>query len=1067
MYAHELFEAGKPNIVVTYPGRFQPFHQGHAGVFAQLQKKFGRDSVFILTSNDQSSAKSPFNFSDKYQLITAAGVPGDRIIETNKMYVLPEGMDPTNTIFITAVGAPDATRLSPDSFLKRDRKDAEGNIIKPAGSPSYYKTWGGAEEPMTADQHGYVIVIPEIKKNVTLNGQTYDVSHGTECRNLWNQVRNDEKARDEFLKALYGKSTAELVHIFNKIPDAANEDVDMDSIAEDASGYIPKNKKEANDPRWSNALTVDVHTDTPQKNLKAFRLAEFAPNDSGDDGEGFDSDMADMAYKDGIRKGVSLADAKTAVEAIAINLWHKQAGGIYKQYFFKGFIEGRKEKIRHDNKQYNLNLQLIKDGSIRHGDQGVAEAYDHNAPFNAADFNRHMAQLRAREELRKTDPMKALVGDLKDQDAEKAAAADRRKKPEDDSIGINDPRHPGYAYSQAGQTDLNEFAPDDSGGSRKFIPWPEFIDAVKQIVGKDFNVTEKVIKSTIQDRFIPHDPMEYGPTMLYSYYEARLGRGKGAVSTRGSIQVGKYYPNNTALGKQNFITSFNLLKGHPFERHFDLTFDNIYKIANIIMGNTEGAYQMPQQQGVAEGLASEKYIVQIHPVENGEVNLSKVEAEHDFDTQYEAEKFVGAFDSIYGESSFKAVYLGQGVAEGLSDIVKGVKRSIKGKEHPDVVAAKHLGRAMGHYNQGDIKSGDKESNRYVKTRDIHLKAQGVAEEQVIEIGYADELGKLTKADHDVISAAKQVGTISQKPVMKYEQGNATLFFFTDNAAISALVLIADGNKLRAIKNFSNQPGQIYALINYIVNINNTRLIVTPDEPLTKEGLQWIAKLIKNPSGLKVLDFDGDPIDVETLHDEWLNAKSTQGTKSGKTGIVISESSLQWKRKLQENQNRLMPYIYFNVTGKQAKEENLDEDFGDFDSAVKQLKENKSNGPALPEVLAKFLPIAMKELKIKTLPQIKLEKHIETQDGQASFGRFVNDENVIHLAILDRHPLDTLRTLAHELVHYKQFLNDELNNESGITGSPEENEAHAIAGVIMRHFNKAYPELIKLNPIDMN
>ena len=108
MYAHELFEAGKPQVVVTYPGRFQPFHQGHAGVFAQLQKKFGRDSVYILTSNDQSSAKSPFNFTDKYQLMTAAGVHGDRIIETNQMYKLPAQFDPSTTVFITAVGAPDA-----------------------------------------------------------------------------------------------------------------------------------------------------------------------------------------------------------------------------------------------------------------------------------------------------------------------------------------------------------------------------------------------------------------------------------------------------------------------------------------------------------------------------------------------------------------------------------------------------------------------------------------------------------------------------------------------------------------------------------------------------------------------------------------------------------------------------------------------------------------------------------------------------------------------------------------------------------------------------------------------
>lgn len=229
MYAHELYEQNKPKIVVTYPGRFQPFHQGHAGVFAQLQKKFGRDSVYILTSNDTSSAKSPFNFSDKYQLMTAAGVPGDKIIETNQMYKLPDSIDAANTIFITAVGAPDADRLNPDTFTKRDQKDKEGNVTKPAGSPSYYKTWGGAETPMTADRHGYVIVIPEIHKEVTIKGKKYDVSHGTECRNLWNAIRNDANARAEFLSQMYARPSQELAAIFDKIPQTTSEDISADS----------------------------------------------------------------------------------------------------------------------------------------------------------------------------------------------------------------------------------------------------------------------------------------------------------------------------------------------------------------------------------------------------------------------------------------------------------------------------------------------------------------------------------------------------------------------------------------------------------------------------------------------------------------------------------------------------------------------------------------------------------------------------------------------------------------------------------------------------------------------
>jgi hypothetical protein len=46
----------------------------------------------------------------------------------------------------------------------------------------------------------------------------------------------------------------------------------MNVVNEDASGYIPKNKREAKDPRWSNALSIDVTPETPRKNAKAFKL---------------------------------------------------------------------------------------------------------------------------------------------------------------------------------------------------------------------------------------------------------------------------------------------------------------------------------------------------------------------------------------------------------------------------------------------------------------------------------------------------------------------------------------------------------------------------------------------------------------------------------------------------------------------------------------------------------------------------------------------------------------------------------------------------------------------------
>lgn len=103
--------------------------------------------------------------------------------------------------------------------------------------------------------------------------------------------------------------------------------------------------------------------------------------DGGGGGEELNPRMAKMAYDEGLVKGVSLADGATTERAMAINHWDTHDGGIYKQHFAKGFIAGRKNKINHDNKQYNLNLKLMKDGSIRHSGQGVAEGSQEDAKF--------------------------------------------------------------------------------------------------------------------------------------------------------------------------------------------------------------------------------------------------------------------------------------------------------------------------------------------------------------------------------------------------------------------------------------------------------------------------------------------------------------------------------------------------------------------------------------------------------------------------------------------------------------------------------------------------------------
>ena len=213
-------EEAKPQLVVFYPGRFQPFHLGHRDVFQSLQNKFGRDHVYIATSNKVDLPKSPFNFTEKVAFMNAAGVPADRIVEVASPYKLPAQYDPANTIFVVVVGAPDADRLNPGSY----KKD---------GQPGYYQNFEGLDKCQTADKHGYVVIANERKKVITLGGKEYDASHGTESRKLWNMVRKKPKLRSEYLLQMFGRDDPELERILNKIPlgEDSNLPVAVDSIS--------------------------------------------------------------------------------------------------------------------------------------------------------------------------------------------------------------------------------------------------------------------------------------------------------------------------------------------------------------------------------------------------------------------------------------------------------------------------------------------------------------------------------------------------------------------------------------------------------------------------------------------------------------------------------------------------------------------------------------------------------------------------------------------------------------------------------------------------------------------
>ncbi len=129
----------------------------------------------------------------------------------------------------------------------------------------------------------------------------------------------------------------------------------------------------------------------------------------------------------------------------------------------------------------------------------------------------------------------------------------------------------------------------------------------------------------------------------------------------------------------------------------------------------------------------------------------------------------------------------------------------------------------------------------------------------------------------------------------------------------------------------------------------------------------------------------------------------------------------------------------------------------------RLTEFTNSKKDIVNMFGKFLPLAMEILELDSLPKFVFDRELDT-GSQPSFGMYDADNRVLYVALANRHPVDILRTVAHELVHYKQDLLDQLQDDSGKTGSPEENQANELAGVILRNFNKQYPEFLKIKPL---
>ena len=192
-------EAGVENIVVVYPGRFQPMHKGHYQLFKHLQKKFGKN-VFIGTSDKTDNLKSPFNFKEKVMIMNKLhGVPTNKIKRVKNPYAPSEilnSFNPETTAFVTVVSEKDATRLSGKYFERYDDdKPLEGyrdkgyvyvaplmaggvsgtETRKELRNPDFEKAkeWAKRNAFTKWDERAFKVIVDKLKSVLEINKESY------------------------------------------------------------------------------------------------------------------------------------------------------------------------------------------------------------------------------------------------------------------------------------------------------------------------------------------------------------------------------------------------------------------------------------------------------------------------------------------------------------------------------------------------------------------------------------------------------------------------------------------------------------------------------------------------------------------------------------------------------------------------------------------------------------------------------------------------------------------------------------------------------------------------------
>jgi hypothetical protein len=187
-------------VVVVYSGRFQPFHKGHYATYDHLVKKFGKDNVYIGTSDVTDNKKSPFGFKEKKAIMMKMfGIQSNKIFNVRNPYAPQEILnkfDSDTTGFITVVGEKDSSRLG----------------------GKYFTPYKGKVEAGYLDR-GYVYAAPAQPNAIS----------GTDVR-YWLSAGSEEERKKNFTKA-YPKFDDQIFKLITlnlkKLKESINEEIKL------------------------------------------------------------------------------------------------------------------------------------------------------------------------------------------------------------------------------------------------------------------------------------------------------------------------------------------------------------------------------------------------------------------------------------------------------------------------------------------------------------------------------------------------------------------------------------------------------------------------------------------------------------------------------------------------------------------------------------------------------------------------------------------------------------------------------------------------------------------------